>query len=115
MRILLLFIFLISCSTKVQPPRGTDYYLLAFYITTKSQRPVIVKNCEPHSLKKGRLLLKSVVADFTGEGLYCTQKGTYQSYICNNTFKTARAVLVQGRKECLEIPDDTAIKERRML
>ena len=115
MKILLSLIFLFSCANTTQTPRGEDYYLLVFSIDAKTSRPKVVKNCAPHSLQKGKLELKSIVADYANEGLYCTQKGTYQSYTCNNTFKTVKAVLVQGKKECKSIPGDTAIRERRML
>ena len=96
-------------------PAKDTYYLLVFYITTKDSRPIVEKDCRPYSLQNGKLEIKSVVADYTNKGLYCTQNGTHQSYTCNNTFKTVRVVLVQGKNECHKIPDDMAIKERRML
>ena len=99
----------------VTAPKVEGYYLLVYSIDAKTSRPIVIKDCAPRSLQKGKLQLKSIVADFANEGLYCTQKGTYQSYTCNNTFKTVKAVLVQGKKECKKIPGNTAIRERRML
>jgi hypothetical protein len=115
MKILLPLIFLFSCAKMLETPRRENYYLLVFSMDAKTSRPKVVKDCAPHSLEKGKLELKSIIADYANDGLYCTQKGTYQSYTCNNTFKTVKAVLVQGKKACKSIPGDTTIRERRML
>jgi len=88
---------------------------LIFSVEFENPRPEIIKECDPYSFRKGSLYIKSKVADLSNEGMVCAQGVGQVNFECTNTFKLVKAVLVQGRKECMEIPNDTALEIKRAL
>lgn len=115
MKKILILLFFLSCSHAPPGPESNSYHVLIFSLKAGDTRIKMITACDPYSLKYGRKKVEMAVADFTNQGMYCQQNRQFVDYECTSNFKMVKAVLVQGKRECENIPGDTLIKERRSL